>query len=74
MSKLFDGEDYEQKVQALCKSATPATVGMLSQMGDLFVKSLRQKFAQRDARIAALEARTEALELQLAALRHGGQG
>jgi len=66
--------DYEQKVQALCKSTAPATMGMLAQMGDLFVKNLRQMFQQRDTRIAELEKRTEALELQLAALRHGGQG
>ena len=58
-------EDYEQNLQRMATSATPASMGALAQMGALFIKALREKFELRDQRLAALESRLDKAQQQL---------
>lgn len=58
-------DDFENDLRRLATSVTPATVGLLAEMGAVFIKALREKLATRDQRIAALESRLDKAQQQL---------
>lgn len=61
-------EQHAQRVEQLKANKTPVTMGVLVDVCGGVTKALGQKLRQRDARIAALEARVEQLAAQVTAL------
>lgn len=61
-------EHHAQRVEQLKKLKAPVTMGVLVDVCGGVTKALGQKLRQRDARIAALEARVEKLAAQVTTL------
>lgn len=57
--------DYDKAKALLSKSDAPAPMSMIVRVTDALMKGVRRGFEQRDARIAALEGKVEALERRL---------